>query len=159
MKLWRCKHSRKWLVSPYPWVDKKQAVVIKREKGGHLDHMVACQTETETLRTGFALTQWLKLGESGAGGKNVLLFILSLLCFPRSSAGKESSCNMRDLGSIPELGKSPREGNGYPLQYSGLENSMDCISQSKESNMTNRYSHCNATWSISYLLPHPKNVP
>ena len=32
-----------------------------------------------------------------------------------------------DLGSIPELGRSPGEGNGYPLQYSGLENSMDCI--------------------------------
>ena len=38
---------------------------------------------------------------------------------------KESSCNAEDLGSIPELGRSPREGNGNPLQYSGLENSMD----------------------------------
>ena len=34
---------------------------------------------------------------------------------------------MRDLGLIPGLGRSPGEGNGYPLQYSGLENSMDCI--------------------------------
>ena len=41
--------------------------------------------------------------------------------------GKESSCDMGDLGSIPGLGRSPGEGNGYPLQYSGLENSMDCI--------------------------------
>ena len=38
---------------------------------------------------------------------------------------KESSCNAGDLGSIPELGRSPGEENGYPLQYSGLENSMD----------------------------------
>ena len=48
---------------------------------------------------------------------------------PVVSAGKKSSCNARDLGSIPGLGKSSREGNGYPLQYSGLENSMDCIVQ------------------------------
>ena len=42
-----------------------------------------------------------------------------------SSAGKESACNAGDLGSIPGLGRSPAEGKGYPLQYSGLENSMD----------------------------------
>ena len=45
--------------------------------------------------------------------------------FPGDSAGKESACNAGDLGLIPGLGKSPGEGNGYPLQYSGLENSMD----------------------------------
>ena len=43
------------------------------------------------------------------------------------SAGKESTCNERDLGSIPGLRRSPGEGEGYPCQYSGLENSMDCI--------------------------------
>ena len=43
------------------------------------------------------------------------------------SAGKESACNVRDLGSIPVLGRSPREGKGCPHQYSGLEESMDCI--------------------------------
>ena len=47
--------------------------------------------------------------------------------FPGDSAGKESTCNVGDLGSILGLGRSPGEGNGYPLQYSGLENSMDCI--------------------------------
>ena len=47
--------------------------------------------------------------------------------FPGSSAGKESACSVGDLGSVPGLGISPREGKGYPLQYSGLENSMDCI--------------------------------
>ena len=46
--------------------------------------------------------------------------------FPGGSAGKESTYNVGDLGSIPGLGRSPGEGNGYPLQYSGLENSMDC---------------------------------
>ena len=47
--------------------------------------------------------------------------------FPDSSVGKESVCNARDPSSIPGLGRSPGEGKGYPLQYSGLENSMDCI--------------------------------
>ena len=49
------------------------------------------------------------------------------LGFPCGSADKESTCNVGDLGSIPGLGRSPGEGKGYPLQYSGLENSMDCI--------------------------------
>ena len=40
---------------------------------------------------------------------------------------KEYSCNVGDLGSVPGLGRSPREGKGNPLQNSGLENSMDCI--------------------------------
>ena len=47
--------------------------------------------------------------------------------FSDSSAGKESACNAGDLGLIPGLGRSAGEGKGYPLQYSGLENSMDCI--------------------------------
>ena len=47
--------------------------------------------------------------------------------FPNSSIGKESACNAGDLGSIPRLGRSAGEGKGYPLQYPGLENSMDCI--------------------------------
>ena len=47
--------------------------------------------------------------------------------FPGGSAGKEFACNAGDLGLIPELGRSPREGKGNPLQYSCLENSMDCI--------------------------------
>ena len=47
--------------------------------------------------------------------------------FPDSSVGKESSCNAGDPSSIPGSGRSPEEGNGHPLQYSGLEDSMDCI--------------------------------
>ena len=49
------------------------------------------------------------------------------LGFPGGSAGEESACNAGDLGSIAGLGRSPGEGNGYPLQYSGLENPIDCI--------------------------------
>ena len=61
------------------------------------------------------------------------LLLLSLIILIRSSliilgsAGKEPACNVGDLDSIPGLGRSPGEGKGYPLQYSGLENSMDCI--------------------------------
>ena len=52
--------------------------------------------------------------------------------FPCGSAGKESTCNAGDLGSTPGLGRSPGEGKGYPLQYSGLENFMDCISMGSQ---------------------------
>ena len=47
--------------------------------------------------------------------------------FSDGSDDKESTCNSRDVGLISGLGRSPEEGNGYPLQYSGLENSMDGI--------------------------------
>ena len=49
------------------------------------------------------------------------------LGFLGGSVGRESACNAGDLGPIPGLGRSRGERNGYPLQYSGLENSMDCI--------------------------------
>ena len=49
------------------------------------------------------------------------------MLFPGNSVGKESACNAGDLGSIPGFGRSPGEGKMYPLQSSGLENSMDCI--------------------------------
>ena len=50
-----------------------------------------------------------------------------ILGLPLWLTGKESTCHAGDLGSIPGLGRSPGEGKGYQLQYSGLENSMDCI--------------------------------
>ena len=51
------------------------------------------------------------------------------MVFSCGSVGKESPCNAGYLGLITGLGRSPGEGKGYPLQYSGLENSMDCIVQ------------------------------
>ena len=61
---------------------------------------------------------------------------------PGSSVGKESACNARDPGLILGLGRSPGEGNSYPLQYSSLENSMDLYSQwgHKELDMTEQIS-------------------
>ena len=63
----------------------------------------------------------------GEKGIDTRLNLWSSLGPPCGPAGKESVCNAGDLGSIPGLGRSPGEGKGYPLQYSSLENSMDCI--------------------------------
>ena len=88
-----------------------------------------------------------------------------LLGFPCGSAGKESSCNAGDLGSTPRLGRSPGEGKGYPLQYSGLENSMDCIVHGghKESDMTDGLSLSFSTLSwlcaLRKALKHRQETP
>ena len=63
------------------------------------------------------------------------------MLLPGGSDGKEPTCNMGDMGLIPELGRSPGEGKGYPLQYSGLENFMDYIvGGRKESGTTEQLS-------------------
>ena len=67
------------------------------------------------------------------------VYILSLLGTGMGccgSAGKESACSVGDLGSIPGLGRSPGEGKGYPLQYSDLENSVDCMVHGVAKNWT-----------------------
>ena len=63
--------------------------------------------------------------------------------FPCGSVGKESACNAGELGLIPGLGRPPGERKGYPLQYSGLENSMDYIAHgvAGKLDMTKRLSH------------------
>ena len=66
-------------------------------------------------------------GFGRSAGEGIDLPTPVFLGFPCGSAGKESACNVGHLDVIPELGRSPGEGKGYPLQYSGLENSMDCI--------------------------------
>ena len=60
--------------------------------------------------------------------KRKYLYVIGLeRGFPGGSAGKEFSCKVGDLGSIPGLGRFPGDGKGYPLWYSGLEKPMDCI--------------------------------
>ena len=59
----------------------------------------------------------VSIGEKGA--------VTFLKGFPCGSAGEEAAFSAKDLGSIPGVGRSTGEGKGYPLQYSGLENSMD----------------------------------
>ena len=76
------------------------------------------------------------------------------LGFPCGSAGKESTCNEGDLGLIPGLGRSPGEGKGYPLQYSGLENSMDYIAHRVAKNWTRLSDFLFTSWvsNLSGLL-------
>ena len=66
-------------------------------------------------------------GLERSAGEGIGLPTPVFLGFPCGSAGKESACKAGDLVLIPGLGRSPGEGKGYPLQYSSLENSMDCI--------------------------------
>ena len=72
--------------------------------------------------------------------------------FPCGSAGKETTCNVGDLGSIPGLGRFPEGGKDYPLQYSGPENSMDPESQTQLSDFhfTSLHVYC----SIAYYRMH-----
>ena len=65
--------------------------------------------------------------QTGSQTSDINPHLLAYKVFPDSSVGKEFACNSGDLGSMPGLGRSPGEAKGYPLQYSGLENSMDCI--------------------------------
>ena len=84
--------------------------------------------------------------------------------FPCGSAGKESACNAGDLGSIPGLERSPGEGEGYPLQCSGLENSMDRIvpgvakSQTQLSDFHFHFGVCTIVWFLLASLP-PSHLP
>ena len=73
------------------------------------------------------------LGRSTGEGR---LLTPVFLGFPGGSAGKESASNVGDLGSLSGLGRSPGNGNGYPLQYFGLENSMDSIVHGVAKNWT-----------------------
>ena len=80
--------------------------------------------------------------------------------FPGGSAGKESSCNAGDLGSIPGnplegLGRSPGKGNSYPLQYSGLENSMDCIVHGVAESQTQMSDFHFLTYGTQHLVDLP----
>ena len=71
--------------------------------------------------------RWVEEGKMDVRKRETEIESQCIPGFPCGSAGKESTSNAGYLGSIPGLGRSPGEGKGYPLQYSGLENSMDCI--------------------------------
>ena len=78
--------------------------------------------------------------------------------FPGGSDGKESTCHVGDLGSIPGLGRSPGEGNSYPLQYSGLENSTDCIAHAVAKRWT-QLSDFHFQFEASLMAQTVKNLP
>ena len=72
------------------------------------------------------MSQWQELDALQATGP-WLRCVTGTVGFPGGLAGNESTCKAGDLGSIPGLERSPGKGKGYSFQYSGLENSMDCI--------------------------------
>ena len=82
--------------------------------------------------------------------KEIFIYVFVCWGFPCGSAGKESACNAGDLGSIPGLERSPGEAKGYPLQYSGLENSMDLYSL-KELDMTEQLSLSKKKYYYSFV--------
>ena len=86
--------------------------------------------------------------------KDTLYFTLHNLCFTNTcgSTETESTCNAGDLGSIPGLEISPGGGKGYPLQYSGLENSMDCIVPGVTKSQTQL---SNFHFTHTYMYIHP----
>ena len=101
--------------------------------------------DSGTVSSSSLCTHRVKLGKSQSQSLilSLLTYIMGIMTksfiglgFPGGSAGKESACNVGNMGSIPGLGRSPGEGNGYPLQRSGLENSLDCIDHGVAKNRT-----------------------
>ena len=90
-----------------------------------LDFLKLSNTVPEFVN--FFLCEFVTSFASGFPSEDWLPRSLWSLNFPGGSAGKESACSVGDLGSIPGLGRSPGKGNGNPFQYSGQENSMNCI--------------------------------
>ena len=92
----------------------------------HIGDILICRCpESHSLRTETSLYLLVSLRGKLMDKSSRLFFIFWASL--GGSVGKESACNVGDLDLIPRLGRSPGEGNGYPLQYSDLENSMDCI--------------------------------
>ena len=87
-----------------------------------------CLEEEDILKLNVIYFIWHFLSLNTLAQGIYTLHIYSVyIHIPSGSAGKESTCNAGDLSLIPGLGRSPGEENGYPLQYSGHENSTDCI--------------------------------
>ena len=110
------------------WTPREKILAGRRNnenKSPELGVSFGCFRKEKETQCGW---NWVYHGENGWG-------------FPDSSVGKESTCSVGDPGSIPGSGRSSGEGKGYPLQYSGLENSMDCSPWGlKESDTTERLS-------------------
>ena len=80
------------------------------------------------------------------------------LGFTGDSTGKEATCNVGDLGLILGLGRCPGEGKGYPLQYSGLENFMDCTWVTKSWTWLKDFHFTPGLWSTSQSIYHQNLV-
>ena len=84
---------------------------------------------------------------------SICLYIIILYRdFPHGSTGRESACNVGNLGSVPGLGRSLGEGKGYPVQYSGLENSINCIVHGIAKSWTRLSDFHTHTYYIEYFI-------
>ena len=149
---------------------------LKRDRSGRGGRMITAKSlETNPSSGCVAFNKLLNLSVSGQSTLSheityrVCISVappLVFLGFPCGSAGKESPCNVGDLGLIPGLGgRSPGEGKAYPLQYSGLENSMDSIAHGVAKSQTplsdfdfpdikfTKLCHCHAKL-LAQQLPH-----
>ena len=104
----------------------KPGIVSNAGMQGLIGFRVHIASLVELVKNALAMQETLVrlLSQEDPLGRDRLLTPV-FLGIPCGSDGKESTCNTGDLGSIPGLGRSPGDGNSYPLQYSGLENSMD----------------------------------
>ena len=100
----------------------KNCTLLQDQNPFHLFHLNSSISRSVTISLQQYLTQSLNTVLSRSFKKNIYLCIMG---FAGGSKGKESACSAGDPGSIPWLGRSPGEGNGNPLQYSCLGNSMD----------------------------------
>ena len=104
-------HTHTHIYISVGWVSLKVSQILKKK--GQISEKHALEGQEDGMSSWFIQTcvlwSWIKKKSPCNGG----------------SDGKKSTCNVGDLGSIPGSGRSPGEGNGYPLQCSGLENSMD----------------------------------
>ena len=104
-------------------ISKKENSSVERDENLKTQSHIMTQTLINSLSSLFSLILYFE----GRVSRKFSVYDMTLMGFPDDSANKECAYIAGDLGSIPGLGRSPGEGNGYPLQYSGLENSMDCI--------------------------------
>ena len=117
-------------------IKKKRAAVRKQSSDSTISLLVYIKKIIKDAQTGiickskkFVRATICKSKKCSSVGNTIFYLSIShwwTLGFPDNLVGKESTCNAGDPSLIPGSGRSPGEGIGYPLQYSGLENSMDC---------------------------------
>ena len=112
---------RGWFCGPFPW---RLFVSIQRSnRPSRAQHRAGHRESAQYVSRDYIVS----VDNDSYHHHFLVIYYEPFLCmgFAGSSAGKKSACNAGDPGLIPGSGRSPREGNGYPLQYSDLENSMD----------------------------------
>ena len=124
VRIWELDHKEGWALKNWCF----QIVVLEKTLESPLDSKDIKELTQQEINPEYSLEgPWFNSWVREIHWRRDRLPTPVLFGFPCGSAGKESACSAGDLSSIPELGRSPGEGKGYSLQYSGLENSMDFI--------------------------------